>query len=169
MIPATKMPSSALSGFGPCACEKKTFLICMILGVFYATGVEGSIATPGSSSNQLEWTDHTASCPLNTCGTPLPLPSRLGCGSSFFFPPWRGRYRELWALHSESMAFGGKGTGAGQQGGSMASGMAQVKHANLRVNLSVLPYGGASFVLLIFLSAKTNFSSRGRRYFGAII
>ncbi|CAN0301222.1 unnamed protein product [Pylaiella littoralis] len=41
------------------------------------------------------------------------------------------RYRELWALHSESMAFGGKGTGAGQQGGSMASGMAQVTLTSL--------------------------------------
>lgn len=37
------------------------------------------------------------------------------------------RFRELWALHAESMAFGNKGAGAGQHGGSMASGMAQVK------------------------------------------
>ncbi|CAM9851196.1 unnamed protein product [Hapterophycus canaliculatus] len=36
------------------------------------------------------------------------------------------RYRELWALHGESMAFGGRGAGAGQHGGSMASGMVQV-------------------------------------------
>eukprot|EP00752_Nemacystus_decipiens_P012382 g10974.t1 len=41
------------------------------------------------------------------------------------------RFRELWALHGDSMAFGSKGAGAGQQGGSMASGMAQVTLTSL--------------------------------------
>ncbi|CAM9155751.1 unnamed protein product [Ectocarpus sp. 4 AP-2014] len=34
--------------------------------------------------------------------------------------------RQLWALHGDSMAFGGRGAGLGQQGGSMAAGMVQV-------------------------------------------
>ncbi|CAM9442759.1 unnamed protein product [Ectocarpus sp. 12 AP-2014] len=50
------------------------------------------------------------------------------------------RYRELWALHGDSMAFGGRGAGLGQQGGSMAAGMVQVTLISLAaVSCTVAP------------------------------
>lgn len=54
-----------------------------------------------------------------------PCEQSLGVVCGFLSSSCR-RFRELWALHGESLAFGNKGAGSGRHGGSMASGMAQV-------------------------------------------